>query len=688
MEGIALLQGYPIEAMGGIDRVLQTSFTIPLETAGEETAQKTDGLTLGARLKATVWKGFANPLTTLALDDQEDTSEDEESEEHEHDDGNDTETPAEPSLTSRIANTVWRGITNQTSMEDEIPSPQSPPRSPSPPTPQDDAKKSHPQPVQATLWNYAGKLKDSDTAATFAKVSTNWRAMAMNAWSSRRGSNASASDARSPGCVSSEFPPFRGVWPDARGAEHFPDSVSNAGSENSADPLFPVFRSPRESFFPQPRRQPISAPPSPDTSAGEDNTFLKKTKTSLASIASQIRPLPAKSAPRPLLLSSRSVIASAPHSPPHSRSGTPSLRQGQWSDVLSRNREARQGGSISSTSSAPQQEITSRRYPYSTGPRSDYDSDGSGRRIPLNRKSISPMALGSRSPRLFGVTSPSAHSSDASFSSYQEHARLNPSVTNETTSERGWRPVDVRTDSPTTTVSSPGSATPLHARANFMGVNGIERVPVSAGGSVDVPLVLGPPARSGAIVRKRTPPPQRRQNDGGDDTSDSSLSLTPSAPQKSPRLRTKRYITRPASLRIVDDSKAAVAADDPRKSMSAGLNLSTGLGPSSSPLLVPESAEEQALTPKAGDFRSNEPSPRSVASVSPRRSPRKLSGEGAETQTRKGVVDGHVRARKLSSAGRESKRRDSDAEEGDDEAYDELLSAYESEQGTSSGDCR
>ena len=42
---------------------------------------------------------------------------------------------------------------------------------------------------QASLWDYAGKLKDSDAVAAFSKVSTNWCAKALGAWGVRKGSN-------------------------------------------------------------------------------------------------------------------------------------------------------------------------------------------------------------------------------------------------------------------------------------------------------------------------------------------------------------------------------------------------------------------------------------------------------------------------------------------------------------------
>lgn len=94
--------------------------------------------------------------------------------------------------------------------------------------------------------------------------------------------------------------------------------------------------------------------------------------------------------------------------------------------------------------------------------------------------------------------------------------------------------------------------------------------------------------------------------------------------------------------------------------------------------LAPAWPEEQELTPRAGNFCGSEPSSASTTPASPHRSP---SGKVPDV-ARKGSGD-HVRTRKTSTGSREVRRnRDSGAEEGDDEGYDELLSAYESEEGS------
>ena len=664
MEGMALLQAYPIQAAGGIDRVLQTAIDISQKRVEEAKMQKTEGLTLGARLKSSMWKGFTTPLMGTDGEVQEEESDDEETEvEDVHDDGNETETPAAQSLTSRLATTVWRGITNQSSMEDEIPSPPTPPSALPASPPKDEPKLSPTRPPQTTLWSYAGKLKESDTAATFAKVSTNWRAKAMNAWSSHRGNNAlpSTFDVSSPRSVSSELPPPKNSWPGTSDTAYsagspLQSSFSSSDVEETTNPPRPVFRSPRESFLPQPRRQPFTAPSSPEYSNGE-GAFVHKAKASLASLASlQMRSAAAaKSGPRPLLLSSQTLMTtSKSSSPAHSDGGTPPIqRQGQWADVLLSKSHAMRQESMSSTSSLSLPDVLTKSHSRNLSSRSDYDSDGASRRVPLNRKSVSPMAPASRSPRAPWVVPSSAHSSDASISSMPGHPLANRIIVEETPSERGWRTVHTP-DSPTVS-SPPNPVTPINPSINTpVRVNGVDR-------DESIHASLETPVQSGTIVRKRTPPPVRSENQAGD-TSDSSLSHTPSKV----RVRSKRYVARPANLRIRDGLRPNMMVVEQQKNVSPRGSL------------APAWPEEQELTPRAGNFGGSEPSSASTTPASPHRSP---SGKVPDV-ARKGSGD-HVRTRKTSTGSREVRRnRDSGAEEGDDEGYDELLSAYESEEGS------
>ncbi|KIJ04350.1 hypothetical protein PAXINDRAFT_104214 [Paxillus involutus ATCC 200175] len=604
-------------------------------------------------------------------------------------------------------------------MEDEVPSPPSP-SSPSPPPspPTKDAEETLPVPPtpseQPSLWNYAGKLKDSDTIAAFSKASTNWRAKAMDAWGVRRGSNASASASvpehstlgvSTPSSTASDLPPRTSGWPSSSGHDTPIDRRGSLLGTNREDviidpPRPAFFRSPRESFLPQPRRQNYTAPPSPNIPTHQDldeastPSLIHKTKASLASFAaSQLHSAPSKSAPRPLMLSSRELITSKPQSYSRSDGGTPLQRHGQWTDVLSTKGHMLRQESVSSTSSLSPSEAMNRPYSQArsagTGPRSDYDSDGWSRKVPLNRRTVSPMALASRSPRLpWNVSLSPGHSSDAGMAAMRGQLSSNGSMTEETTSERGWRHFEERAptapstsgfDSPTTISSPPIPPTPLTtnipAAVHIVTGGGgghIGTGSVSTISEEGVPLEL--PTQSRLHTRKKTPPPVVNKADGEGDTSDgSSLSLTPSTKIPS-RLRSKRYAARPANLRIRENS--------------GGLRANATVVEQRTPspnTLAPEWPEEHesATTPRAGDFGAND----ELSSQSPT-SPRvrKTSGDndGVGTRSRKVLGDGSVRLRKVSTgSSREVRRsRDSAAEEGDDEGYDDLLSAYESEEGS------
>lgn len=141
-------------------------------------------------------------------------------------------------------------------------------------------------------------------------------------------------------------------------------------------------------------------------------------------------------------------------------------------------------------------------------------------------------------------------------------------------------------------------------------------------------------------------------------------------------MRSKRY-----NLEIQDDQKSPTSVEE------KGFN--------SSQLTVewPRDEIEMDPTPKRSHFKSEErnPMPRRL-SRSPLRS-KKLATEELERQRKvsvdtikdyrqRKVSNGH-RPRKISTESRElpKNKRDSSAEEGDDEGYDELLSAYESEDG-------
>jgi hypothetical protein len=173
------------------------------------------------------------------------------------------------------------------------------------------------------------------------------------------------------------------------------------------------------------------------------------------------------------------------------------------------------------------------------------------------------------------------------------------------------------------------------------------------------------------FIRRKTPSPTP-PNGGDEEASDSSTGF--------PRRGTLRR--QPPRLRLRENMITT-------ERMSASLNS-----------LAPPSHEvESGPTPRASSFDVVFPSPVSVSPRSPWKGrkmsaetagesrTRKLSSESRETRVRKVSADGSVpprrisdtRTRKISgSSGGSRRNRDSSAMEGDDEGYDDLLSAYES----------
>lgn len=660
LEGISLLQSYPIDASGGIDRVLQTAHGLAQRRIGESESSKVENVSLGALIKATVWKGFTNQVTD-ADDVEEEEEESSSDEEDSQEDGNETETPGGPTLTSRLANTVWRGITNQSSM-DESPSPSSPalalpsPSLLSPQSPVEPVASSSSLGPPPSIWGYAEKLKDSDAIATFTKVSTNWRAKAMNAWSSRQNSSASSGDVSSPASTKSDLPPSTSDgWSLQRGgARH---SRGRSGSTAFDDPPRPTFfRSPRESFLPLPRREAKTAPQSPELWPQHD--LMHKAQASLVSLTAfnsrtETQSRSPKSAPRPLLLNSRSLITVKSPPSAYSDSGLPVKRYGEWADVTKGH--ALHKDSISSISSLSPSEALNRPHPIQS--KSDVESDGGSRRVALNRKSISPMAPASRVRRTQQAMSPLSGTSDLRMHDPMSRNHTG-SIAEDGSSERGWRGY-YPTDSPTTVSSPPIPPTPITVayEAGDVQVNSNSRQDSASEDSV--PLIR-PHTPSKVILQKKTPPPVRRDTD----KSDSSQALTPS---RSPHLRSKRRPRLP-SLRTRDNNLRPASVVEYK-----------GVSPNT--LAPPAWLEEQeaAITPRAVEFHSAE-SP-SASTTSPH-SPRPRRKTSADT----------VRSRKI-SGGSDSRftkpsftdvhgTRDSAAEEGDDEGYDDILSAYESEEGS------
>lgn len=658
---------YPLETAGGIDSVLQTAVELRRRREEESKAAKTSGA-LSSRLRDTIWRGFTNQGTsTPASPDLSDNSEEELKSRNQ---GDETESPhvdttsLAPSFTSRLANVVWQGITNQTAM-DVPPSPISPapstPASPLPPSsPVSPAPHSPASPVPpispisesssapSSLWSYAEKLRDSDTAASLAKASTNWKVRAMQAWNTRK----SASSSPNPSSPKdSRETVLEGTSP-AEGAIRREGSLSDTfRTEAYSPPARPAyFRPPRDSMLPQPRRSLLSSPISPDSGDETASAKLNNIKDSIASLAGLVATSPSipspKPGPKPLLLNSSSLLTRAAAPSPPIRSPPTRLR-------------------ADSSSSAGFPAYVTARPIRSHDSQSEWESDATESRIvPLNRRSVSPMAPQSRigHGRLY---SSSSEKGGARQELFLNGGPYSPSVRSDGSTGRGWGKIDTL-DSPATLSLSP----PLHTPPSAALTSFTDSGPVHQRSPLITPepdiRVLEAPSQGRKLVRKKTPPPLL------DYTSDSSVVLE--APPRSPRLRSKRSPQHLSKLQVQKSGPFEVTTSPNR-------------------LALPELSDDHdsTVTPRATAFRERN-GENSASSASPK-SPipglqrarklssdsRKASGDTFEPRAGKISSSGHSpRTRKVSET-RSAKQTESAAEEGDDEGYDELLNAYESE---------
>ena len=660
-EGMSLLQGYPIESAGGIDSILQTAVELGRRREEESKAAKSN-TTLGSRLRDTFWKGITNQNTSPSSSPEISEKSDEEARE----DGDETETPSAdasssaPGLASRLANVVWQGITNQSAME-APPSPVSPlpsspasplrpssPVSPLPPSPASplppDSPTSSVSSATSSWWSYAEKLRDSDAAASLSKVSTNWRVKALKALNKSAPPTPGASDA-SP----SSSHVRRGTDPDIRTSL---EGTANPQRERSSSDAFhgdtysppprpAYFRPPRDSMLPQPRRH-VWPPTSPDSGDDTPPTQAKGIRDSLASLAGLAAVTPSKpspkSGPKPLLLPTS--LVTRPTSSVLVRTPPPHLR----------------GDSLSSVATS-----TRRR-----DSQSEWESDVMESRIvPLNRRSVSPMA-----PQFRTVHGRPQSSSSEKGANGQDMflSRINsPSGRSDGSGGRGWSRND-RLDSPVTLPASPPLYTPPPpiAGSSHTAVSGANSQRGSLVISEPNIRVLEAPVQARKLVRKKTPPPSHV-----DYTSDSSAA--PDAPPRSPRQRPKRTVHNLATIHVQKDKF-------------------TEDGSIPNALTLPELLDDHdnAVTPRATAFQQLDENSTSSASpdspVLPPIRTRKLSaesrkahGDTSEPRTRKISSSSHSPRTRKVSEGRSAKHVDSAAEEGDDEGYDELLSAYESE---------
>jgi hypothetical protein len=348
-----------------------------------------------------------------------------------------------------------------------------------------------------------------------------------------------------------------------------------------------------------------------------------------------------KSAPKPLLLTSTLVTSGQSSLKSHRNliNSTTIPDPEEWADVMREKQHYIYRDSLSSTSSlSPSDRYV--RTPKST--MSDRESDtGSSRIVSLNRRSISPMAPHFKSARLQSRAS----SKSSGFTSPPPLPPLpqSPLQENRKTSAR------IASVSPTILQTYPPLSDPNASRTT----SGPKESDDSDATSNE---------RPSSVIRLT-------------EAEDAELSIQAS------RVRSKRYPRLP-NLSIPDGHIPHTSVEE------KGLN--------SSQLTVewPQHEIEVASTPRESRFESEEHVPisrklsrspqvlRKKLSTGELGHQRKVSVDTIRDYRQRKVSNGH-RPRKISTESREipKSRRDSSAEEGDDEGYDELLSAYESEDG-------
>lgn len=706
MEGLTLFADYPIERAGGVERILQIANDLGNQRLEMAKTPKQDNSTFSAVLMKTVW-GNASSYPGHSDTSSEDSSEDGKTLSLRHidghiDDGDETETPG---FASRLRTAVWKGISNQTAMEPPV-SPLSP-LAPSSNLFQQNGEsesKAHsqvnsvPQPATTSIWGYASKLKDSDMAARLSKVSTNLTVKAMGAWHTRQDSSeeSASSTIHSPkpslsrtGSSMLQVPGSNAVISHER-----EDSPQSPLYEPPARPAY--FRPPRDSWMPQPSAS--SSPgriDSPDSAVSSHSVSSQSVSDSVAEASRRLHmslvSIPGlasasqkhnslKSGPRPLLLNSTNLITAPSQAPiiPDTSTEVPSRDIGPWADILRKKIQTpRHRDSQSSVSSFSSDVRRSRHRG------EEWDSDTSvSRVVPLNRARVSSRAPSFRSPR-YRESSISSRSENEPLSPPSPlppsikvlptkshtppHKQLSPpsrlldaafSGSDGSGSARSWEHVD-RLDSPVTLPSS----LPLKAPATTASIpstsDGVSSRDSRASTSLSEysTTSLKPTTTNKRPTLKVDPSSVPQLQDVGEGNSDSSAS--PVVPRTPTRLtRSRRYQQRPPNLRVHGSNRAESG------SLQDATSDPGSLGPPEALLTT-----DLATTPKAVEF------PLSTSPVDAR-SPRRLRKLSAEAKTNKDVHP--VRPRKIST---DHRRTESAANEGDDEGYDDLLSAYESEEG-------
>jgi hypothetical protein len=647
MEGMVFLQNYPVNIVGGMEAVLQAADDLTTRREAEARAAQAARNGVSARIRGAVWGFSGQPGSAVATPAHSATNEP--ARRRDVSAGILNTTTGSSTFTSRLADTVWRGITNQSAMDEPSP-PATPsfagsPVSPYPPSPQLLAQTfspglpsplvlgsrgGTPEPavIGSNLWNYAEKLRDSDAAARLSKASTNLRVMALDAWHKRAESenihdHLGENDGKLPVDVSH----IRNYSVESEGS-YFSQKASFSDTDQTyAPPPRPShFRPPRDSMFLDMSRS-LSTPASPALSAASD-----------LSVSSAGSGRSISGGPKPLLLPTTKLVSPATD------------ERKPWSHVTR--------DSVSSTSSLSPTDYRSKRRTESLS----WDSDTTKSRVvPLRRGAgdVSPVAVAARLSR----SRPSVTSSE--ISGYLGKLTEEPRLIVEARSQPPIPEEDAT--NPPSPIQSPPPETPLSSASPTSEGVRVRDVEPQRGS-----LVLNDTSEDNApirsFLRKKTRTYTEPPLPPLDGTFDS---LAVGARIKhSQRVKARRQLPR---LRT--------GVEEPEHAMTT----------SPSTLRLPEWPHglgvEDTPTPRASDFEVAFPSsPRSPRS--PRRS-RKLSGDG-EVRARKvsGESRENARPRKVSgdktrkvSGGSIRKNRESSSVEGDDEGYDDLLSAYESEVG-------
>lgn len=637
LEGISMLQAYPLTSVEDAERIIQiANDLISRRELEKRAAQPSQNQGLGARLRTTMWKGFTNQV------DSPDDSPNDDSDREKKGDGNETETPSQglgfglPSMLSGLRVTA--------------PAPAPPPKDASGKA-ELPAQSSGPATAAAGLWNYAGKLKDSDAVANLAKMSTNWRARATTVTQSwGRGAQPITAEANngqshSPSAALSGGPDhvpsfgygdrrdkFMNEQPSILSPRHFYTSptVPDTGYHSSSS------TSTSSSMTP--------SPSSPGEPPNHNESFVNKTKNLLSIASKSPTASISRRSPRPLLLNSGSPITSPPA---HGR--MPSVGEAlrtpdasEWSEVMKMKKQAMNVNrqSVSSVSSLSPSEAAMK-----SGRSLDWESDTGSRKVLLNRRSISPMAPAFRVGH--------AQSRQSSISS----EAFNPYF--------------------------PSSRSPLHSPPGSGPTSGPLEPPVHS--PTPRPSVESSLAESLRRVDLETmsetvtphPPKQfiaeKAEDEFTEDTSDSS---PPNAIARQNRVRSKKYPQRPANLQIRDTHHKGRTSIEHK-------------APSPSTLTVEwpgQGDDDPAVTPRATHFSDALDDSTPQRSVSPRlrraSNTKKSAADAQQEGPARKSSSSSNRSRKISTGSKETTRlhrRESAADEGDDEGYDDFLSAYESE---------